>query len=466
MEKFYITTAIDYVNDVIHIGHAYQKVVADIFARYHRLLGKKVFFLTGSDEHGGKAEEAARLAGQDVADFVDQVVAGNKEELASLDIDFNRYIRTTDEDHVRQVKDFYLRVKKNGDIYRAKFSGFYCSGCEEYKTASDLIDGHCLHHPNLSIKKLTEENYFFAWSKYEGFLKNHIKNNPDFIKPKSRAREMLAFLAQGLNDISISRQSVSWGIPVPDDPTQTLYVWFDALINYLTGAPEGFWPANLHLLGKDNTRWHALLWPAMLKSAGFSLPKTVYAHGFLTLNGQKISKSLGNIIRPSQLVEEFGSDGARYLLASAKTLGGDGDISWAKMTKKYNADLANGLGNLVSRLAKLCQLSEIKLDRSSSDQKAIFLEGDFSRLMANYQLLPALNFVWGKLRLIDQEINRHQPWKITDKKKQGQILSRLVNQLLEVAMMLEPFLPQTARTIKETFSAKKIVLPKPLFIRK
>ena len=465
MEKFYITTAIDYVNDVIHVGHAYQKVVADVLARYHRLLGEKVFFLTGSDEHGGKAEEAAQKAGQDVAGFVDRVVAGNKEQLAALDINFNRYIRTTDKDHVRQVKEFYLRVKKSGDIYRAKFSGFYCSGCEEYKTASELVDGRCPNHPSLSVKELAEENYFFAWSKYQGFLTNHIKNNPDFIKPKSRAKEMLSFLDRGLNDISISRQSVAWGIPVPDDPTQTLYVWFDALINYLTGAPKGFWPADLHLLGKDNTRWHALLWPAMLKSANLPLPKTVYAHGFLTLNGQKISKSLDNIIRPQELTKEFGVDGARYLLVSAKTLSGDGDISWLKMKEKYNADLANGLGNLVARLAKLCQLSPGEFDFSCPDTQAV-LKGDFSRLMDNYQLLLALNFIWDQLRSIDQELNQRQPWKIANKKEKTQVLSRLVRKLLAITVLLTPFLPRTAKIIQETFLAQKVVPPKPLFIRK
>jgi len=465
MKKFYITTAIDYVNDIIHVGHAYQKVVADVLARYHRLLGEKVFFLTGSDEHGGKAEEAAQTAGQDVAGFVDRVVAGNKEQLAALDINFNRYIRTTDEDHVRQVKKFYLRVKKSGDIYRAKFSGFYCSGCEEYKTASELVDGRCPNHPSLSIKELAEENYFFAWSKYQGFLIDHIKNNPDFIKPKSRAKEMLSFLDQGLNDISISRQSVAWGIPVPDDPTQTLYVWFDALINYLTGAPKGFWPADLHLLGKDNTRWHALLWPAMLKSANLPLPKTIYAHGFLTFNGQKISKSLGNIIRPQELTKEFGVDGARYLLVSAKTLSGDGDISWPKMKEKYNADLANGLGNLVARLANLCRLSGQRFTNRLPKQ-VLEREKEFRRQMDNYKILSALSFIWQKIRLIDQALNKSQPWQIKDKKKQKIVLADLVDQLLAVAVLLGPFLPQTSQTIIQVFTQEKITSPRPLFIRK
>lgn len=465
MKKFYITTAIDYVNDVIHIGHAYQKVLADVIARYHRLLDEEVFFLTGVDEHGGKAEEAAELADQKVNQFVDQVVAGNKDQLKAINISYDRYIRTTDQDHVDRVIDFYQRVKANGDIYRAKFEGFYCLGCEEYKTETDLVNGCCPLHPNLAIKKLSEENYFFAWSKYRDFLKDYINNHPDFIKPASRAKEMLAFLDQGLNDISISRQNVAWGVPVPDDPTQTIYVWFDALINYLTGAPKGFWPANLHLLGKDNTRWHALLWPAMLKSANLPLPKTIYAHGFLTFNGQKISKSLGNIIRPKEMVTEFGTDGARYLLITAKTVAGDGDISWPKMKEKYNADLANGLGNLVARLAKLCQLSPGEFDFSCPDTQAV-LKGDFSCLMDNYQLLSALNFIWDQLRSIDQELNQRQPWKIANKKEKTQVLSELVRKLLAVTVLLTPFLPSTAKIIQETFLAQKVVPPKPLFIRK
>ncbi len=463
---FYITTAIDYVNDVIHIGHAYQKVVADVLARYHRLKGEKVFFLTGSDEHGSKAEEAAKAVGQEVSWFVDQIVAENKDQLSALDIGFDRYIRTTDKDHLEKVKDLYLRIKEAGDIYQARFEGFYCLGCEEYKTVSDLDDnGRCPLHPNLPIKKLAENNYFFAWSKYQEFLKDHIRNNPDFIKPKSRAREMLAFLDQGLSDISISRQNVTWGILVPNDSSQTLYVWFDALINYLTGAPKGFWPADLHLLGKDNTRWHALLWPAMLKSANLPLPKTIYAHGFLTLNDQKISKSLGNIIRPKELVEKFGSDGARYLLVSAKTLAGDGDISWIKMKAKYNADLANGLGNLTARLSRLCQLSkqDFKVSYPSLLDKN---QKTFVDLMDDYKIFDALTLIWKEISLIDQEINQAQPWQIKNKKRLKEVLLGLITQMLTVNLKLEPFLPQATTIIRETFLAKKIISPKPLFIRK
>ncbi len=239
-KKYCITTAIDYVNDTTHVGHVYQKVVADAMARFHRCLGEDVFFLTGTDEHGAKALEAAEKVNLSPQEFVDNISTQDKEELQSFNISWDRFIRTTDEDHIKQVIDFYNKVKKNGDIYLGKFEGWYCRGCEEYKTASELKDGHCPHHPHQKIEKLSEENYFFRLSKYEDFLRNHFKNNPSFCRPEGRRREMMAFLDQGLKDISISRQAVSWGIPVPDDPKQTIYVWFDALINYLTGVPTAF----------------------------------------------------------------------------------------------------------------------------------------------------------------------------------------------------------------------------------
>ncbi|MDD3679857.1 MAG: methionine--tRNA ligase, partial [Candidatus Shapirobacteria bacterium] len=382
-------------------------------------------------------------------------------------ISFDRYIRTTDKDHISQATDFYLRIKKTGDIYKSWFKGFYCSGCEEYKTESELDNHHCPYHPSLPIEELAEENYFFSWSKYQGFLKDHIKNNPDFVKPASRAREMISFLDQGLNDISISRsrQNIGWGIPVPDDSDQVLYVWFEALINYLTGAPKGFWPADLHLLGKDNTRFHALLWPAMLKSAGFPLPKTVYSHGFLTFNNQKISKSLGNIIRPKELVEKFGTDGARYLLATAKNLAGDGDISWKKMTQKYNSDLANGLGNLVARLSRLCQLSEQNFNGKCPQDFKLF-KGEIGRLMKDYQVSTALDLIWKKIHTIDRNLDETKPWQIKDKSKLGDVLVDPVDQILTVAVLLTPFLPETARIISQVFSRKKIKPPEQLFIRK
>jgi len=464
VKRFCITTAIDYVNDTIHIGHAYQKVVADVVARFHRCLGEEVFFLTGTDEHGAKVLEAAGKADLPPQEFVDNISAQDKKELQSLNISWDRFIRTTDEDHIKQVTDFYNKVKKNGDIYLGKFEGWYCRGCEEYKTAADLVDGHCLHHPHQKIEKLSEENYFFRLSKYETFLKNHFKNNPSFCQPEGRRREMTAFLDQGLKDISISRQTVSWGIPVPDDSKQTIYVWFEALINYLTGVPKNFWPADLHLLGKDNARFHAILWPAMLKSAGYSLPKAVYCHGFLTLNGQKISKSLGNIIRPSVLTTRFGVDGARYILLTATALATDGDISWQKMTKKYNADLANGLGNLTARLAKLCQIA----DFSYQGKELLFNDTvgkDYRVNMENYAINKTLNLIWAKIGQLDCFINEKEPWRIKDKENLTKILQSAVEKLLAIAVSLRPFLPETSDKIIQCFSGRKITAGKSLFPR-
>src|SRR3990170_6704367 len=287
-KKFYITTAIDYTNDVIHVGHAYQKIMSDVLARYHRLVGDKTFFLTGTDEHGGTSEQGAKKAGKAPKEFVDEIAQKDKEQLDTLNISYDRFIRTTDKDHKKAVTDFYLKVKATGDIYKGKYKGFYCTGCESYKTLTEVIEGKCPLHPTRELEEIREENYFFRWSKYRNFLKKHILDNPNFIKPESQRKNMLGFLEQGLEDIAISRpkNKVSWGIEVPDDPGHVIYVWFDALINYISGAPD-FWPADLHVLGKDNVRWHTLLWPAMLKSAHHELPKTIYGHGFITLDGQK-----------------------------------------------------------------------------------------------------------------------------------------------------------------------------------
>jgi len=465
-KKFYITTAIDYANDVIHIGHAYQKVAADVIARYHRLLGQEVFFLTGTDEHGAKVQRAAENNNLDPKTFVDKISAEDQRQLSLLNVAPNRFIRTTDSDHIKKVKEFWLKVKKKGDIYLADFHGLYCEGCEEYKMESDLVDGHCSYHPKLKIKKLQEKNYFFRWSKYKNFLKQQILNRKDFLQPEASKKEMLSFLNQDLNDISISRQkqNVSWGIPVPGDSEQTIYVWFDALINYLTGAPQDFWPANLHLLGKDNTRFHALLWPAMLKSAGYSLPKTVYSHGFISLNGRKISKSSGNIIRPQELVDKFTSDGARYILVGCKNLADDGDISWQKMTNTYNADLANGLGNLVARLAKLSQLSKLELTVKAPEFSRVAV-GEYKRKMENYHLNEALSFIWRKIKAVDQYLNQEKPWGIKNKTCLGDSLQKAVTQVIEIAVLLAPFLPRTNEKIKKVFIGKKVISCPSLFPR-
>lgn len=460
VKKYYITTAIDYTNDVIHIGHAYQKLLADVLARYHRQIGDKTYFLTGTDEHGQKVEKSAREKGIEPKRFVDQIAKEDKKQWDKLNISYDRFLRTTDIDHIKFSQDFYLKAKARGDIYKAKYEGFYCEGCESFKEASELIEEKCEFHPNKDIQKIVEENYFFALSKYQKFLENYIKKHPEFIWPDSKRKEILSFIKSGLKDFSISRQSVTWGIPVPDDPTHTIYVWFDALINYLTyGAKEGCWPADVHVLGKDNQRFHAIYWPAMLKSAGFKLPKTILVHDFISLNGQKVSKSLGNAILPTELIEKFGVDGVRYYFLRYGPLTNDVDITLKKIKSIYNADLANGLGNLVSRVAKLCEKSGFVF---KSKQTKLYPE--VIKSLEEFRFDNALKFIWDKITLVDQEINKAEPWKLEGKELQN-ALQYYLNQIAEIALNLKSFLPETTTKIAKIFGGIKIKMADPLFPR-
>lgn len=468
MNKFYITTAIDYVNDTIHIGHAFQKIAADVLTRYYRIkLGKdNVFFLTGTDEYGQKAEKAAKKAGISPLEFVRKIAATDKEQQDSLSISYDRFIETTDEDHAKVAQEIWKRVDKNGDIYLGEYSGLYCEGCEAYYEESDLQNGKCPFHPNQEIKKITEENYFFKWSKYKDFLVNHIKNNPDFIFPKHRANEMLKF-AKNIKDIPISRSNFTWGVSIPNEQKQVMYVWFDALTNYLTGVGfledrqffEKFWPADIHILGKDNLRWHSLLWPAMLKSAGIELPKTILVNGFLNLNGQKISKSLGNVIHPSEWVKKYGADAVRYYLLRYTAITEDSDVSEEKLKQAYNSDLANGLGNLVARVAKLCERVTLK------SSPTLILSENYKKNIESFKFNEVLENVWNEIKILDQQINNAEPWKITHQKKLTQILQLAVDGILRIANELKPFLPQTARKIEDQFKDPKISSQTPLFPR-
>ncbi len=451
MNKFYITTAIDYTNDVVHIGHAYQKILADTLARYHRLIGDKTNFLTGTDEHGQKVEKSAKEKGVPPQEFVDEIANADKKEWDSLNISYDRFIRTTDKDHVKFSQEFYLKAKAAGDIYLSKYEGLYCEGCEAYYDEPDLINGRCPFHPHKEILHLTEENYFFRLSKYQNWLEKYILDHPEFVWPEKHRNEVLGFIRAGLKDFSVSRNKdkVAWGIPVPDDPHQTVYVWFDALINYLTfGAGEKCWPATVHVLGKDNQRFHAIYWPAMLKSAGYELPKTILVHDFISLNGQKISKSLGNVIRPSELVTKFGTDGVRYFFLRYGPLTGDVDITQAKITEVYNADLANGLGNLVARIAKLAEKIAYNAGVTRSE---VF--PDLNVSLANFRLDQALEFLWKKIADLDADIDKAEPWKLNDPDLHD-FLDRIVPDIQFLAYNLQPFLPETAAKIQKQFSGK------------
>ncbi|OGY24109.1 MAG: methionine--tRNA ligase [Candidatus Woykebacteria bacterium RBG_13_40_15] len=479
MDKVLITTAIDYVNDVIHIGHAYQKIMADVLARYYReTIGKQnVYFLTGTDENGAKALEAAKAAGKDVEEFVDFISNADKKEQDSLNISYDRFIRTTDSDHIEVVLDFWNRVAKNkNDIYLGDFKGQYCRDCEAFKTASEIKGGRCLIHPKTKLEPVTEKNYFFEWKKYIPFLKGHIKNNPNFVLPESRRNEVLAFVDK-IEDITISRrkEAVPWGIEVPGDSTQVIYVWFDALINYLTaGKQKGFWDENtkiIHIIGKDNLRWHALLWPAMLKSAEYPLPSTIYAHGFLTLDGQKISKSLGNIIRPTELVKKYGADAVRYYLLRYTSPEDDNDISIEKLENAYNSDLANGLGNLVARVAKLGEkIGEILifepqnpyLNPSTDREKRI------KEYIEKFYFKDVLDLIWKSISELDSLLENEKPWEKlkSDKEVVKKLLQDVVIEIQKIAYLIEPFLPATSEMIFDQFRQNKIVYKGGIFPRK
>lgn len=459
-KKYYVTTAIDYTNDVIHIGHAYQKLLADVLARYHRQIGDKTYFLTGTDEHGQKVERSAKEKGIEPKAFVDKIAEEDKNQWKKLNISYSRFMRTTDEDHVKFSQEFYLKAKANGDIYKAKYEGYYCEGCESFKEESELTNSKCEFHPAKEVQKIIEENYFFALSKYQKFLLNHIKKHPEFVWPDSKRNEIISFIKSGLKDFSISRQNVTWGIPVPDDPTHTIYVWFDALINYLTyGDKEKCWPADVHVLGKDNQRFHAIYWPAMLKSAGYELPKTILVHDFISLDGQKVSKSLGNVILPSELVDKFEVDGVRYYFLKNGPLTNDIDVTLEKITNTYNADLANGLGNLISRIARLCETSDF-----SFKSKETKLYPEAIKAIEEFRFDNALKFIWDKISQIDQDINKNEVWKLEGDNLKNK-LQYYLEQIAEIALNLKPFLPETTEKIARVFGSVRIKMAEPLFPR-
>lgn len=470
-KKILITTAIDYVNDVIHIGHAYQKILADSLVRFYRQQGNEVFFLTGTDEHGSKTEETAAQRGIMPQEFADEISLKDRKQLQVLNISFDRFIRTTDPDHYKTVKDFYLKSYENNDVYLGEYKGIYCVGCESFLKEKDLINNHCPVHPRQNPQRVTEENYFFKWSRYQGFLRDWIKNHPDFIQPESRRNEMLSFLEQGLEDLPISRTSVKFGIPVPNDPNHVLYVWFDALINYITGAPE-YWQDQdstiIHILGKDNVRWHALLWPAMLKSIDYRLPNVIYGHDFLTLNGQKISKSLGNIIRPTELVKEFGVDAARYFFLRYGPLRDDVDITLDRIKEVYNADLANGLGNLVARIAKLAQSNDLSFINQNLENRLV---SEIAEQLKKFRVDLALERIWQAISTLDQYLEKEKPWTLKGE-KQIAVLKTVISgsdrviSLLEIAKALIPLMPQTAQKIQEQFKGPNVRKQPPLFPRR
>ncbi|MEK7168086.1 MAG: class I tRNA ligase family protein, partial [Patescibacteria group bacterium] len=432
-EKFYITTAIDYVNASPHLGHALEKVQADAIARYKRLLNKEVYFLTGVDEHGIKIVRSAQGAGKNVENFVDENSAKFRELTKKLNISNDDFIRTSDKNrHWPGARLLWKKLVEVGDIYKGKYSGYYCVGCEAYIKESDLINGKCPYH-YAEPEKIEEENYFFRLSRYADEIKKRIESGELKILPESGKNEILAVIRKGIEDISFSRpveKLAGWGVPVPDNDSQLMYVWCDALANYVSALGYGsgdesnfqkFWPADLHVIGKDILRFHALIWPAMLLSAKLPLPKTLFVHGFIISDGKRMSKTLGNVIDPFDLIERYGVDAARYYLLREITPFGDGDITEKKFKEAYNANLANGLGNLVARIMKM---SEQYLKSEKFKVESGKLPENYKKFMDSFELSKAMDLIWQKISEMDLYIQKTQPFKLVkeDEEKAKKIL--------------------------------------------
>ena len=470
MKKFFITTPIYYINDIPHIGHTCTTVAADIAARTHKSLGEEVFFLTGTDEHGQKVAESAAKDNLKPIDYCDKISPRFEEAWRNLNIGFDFFIRTTNPNHEKVVAEMLQKIYDNGDAYKDKYEGWYCVGCEKFLTETEMVDGHCpLHPPEKTVKK-SEENWFFRLSKYVPKLIELIENNDtNYIYPEGKRSEILAKLKAGVRDISLSRENVEWGISVPWDTKQTVYVWFDALINYYSATQfvenkKDFWPANVHLIGKEILWFHTVIWQAMLLSAGFSvdqLPKKVYIHSFYMIDGQKMSKSLGNVISPGQLVELFGVDGARYLIARSFPTENDSDVGIERFKERYNADLANNLGNLVSRVAKLAEGEVV------SENKIENLDEKFVKLIDSFKFDEALSWVFNEyIDKTNNYLNQETPWKLEkNDPKRKEILQNCISNLQTTAIYLEPVMPKTAKNILNVFNGEVRPLEKPLFPR-
>ncbi|MCL5090418.1 MAG: methionine--tRNA ligase [Patescibacteria group bacterium] len=466
--KFYITTPIYYVNDVPHIGHTCTTIAADIIARYHKILGDEVFFLTGTDEHGAKVAEAAAKEGLTPQEFTDKVSRTFSNIWPKLNISFDYFIRTTNPQHKKIVQEILEKIYQKGDIYKSKYKGLYCIGCEKYITESELVDGRCPLHPNRQVCEQEEENYFFRLSKYIPELIAAIEDekNPLHyqIEPEGKRQEVLSRLKAGVNDLSISRAEVSWGIPLPWDQAQTIYVWVDALLNYYTATKivnkENFWPANLHLIGKEILWFHTVIWQALLLAADIALPKEIFAHSFYLIDGQKMSKSLGNVISPEELLAKFGVDGTRYLIAYSFPSLTDSDVSWNKFKEKYNADLANGLGNLAARIARLAEKSALKFSLGES----LSFSPEVQEGVKNFRFDEALNFIWTQIAKENKRINEKKPWELSGEELK-EFLGESVKKIRQIAFDLQPFMPQTAEKISNQFQGPVIKSEKPLFPR-
>ncbi len=471
--RYYLTTAIFYPSRQPALHSLFEAIGADVVARYHRLMGHDTRFLTGMDEHSANVERAATEAGVSPRDLVDPWAATWQSAFDRFGISYDRFIRTTDPDHAKTSIEMVRRAMAAGDIYKGVYSGWYCPGDNEFKTEAQLVDGHCPDHPTLELLWLEEENWFFALSKYQEKLEQLYRDNPNFCEPEHFRNEVLGWLREGLRDFSISRSGTQWGIPFPDDPDHRIYVWFDALTNYLTGAgfPEDaelfakWWPADVHIIGKNITRFHCLYWPAMLMSAGLPLPKLVFAHGFMLDKGAKMSKTQGNVLDPDEMVSKFGVDGVRYMVLAEVPFERDADVTFDGFARRYNADLANDFGNLLNRTLNMTgRFADGERPRpagaGTSSLAAAWTTAwqAYRTAIEKFLLRDALAALWEFVAEANRFVDREQPWILAKQAREGDPaaatrLNEALGDLLEacrlVGLTVAPYMPDAARRVHE-----------------
>ncbi len=485
MKKLYVTTSIAYANSDPHIGYALELIQADAWVRFFRQQGNEVYFLTGTDEHGVKIARAAEAAGKDTQEFVDEKSEKFQELKEKLNLSYDDFIRTTDQKrHWAGAQKMWRQLAEKGDIYKKKYKGLYCVGHEAFVTEKDLVNGICQDHQK-APEIIEEENWFFKLSKYSKEIEAKIKSDELKIIPESRKNEILSLLGEGLEDVSFSRpkKDLSWGVPVPDDGTQVMYVWCDALTNYISAIGYGsdeenfkkLWPADAHFIGKDILRFHAAIWPGMLLSAGLELPKNIFVHGFVTSNGQKMSKSIGNVVTPAELVEKYGADAVRYYLLREIPSYGDGDFSFEKFEERYNGELANGLGNLVARVLTLAAKANFEILKKDFDDSLLHgsinlvneTKAQVKESVDEFKFNEALSQIWNLISAADGIVTLEKPWENLDSKKDTMV--RLIFILKNIAQMVAPFLPSTSekilKSIDDSGDVVKITKPENLFPR-